>query len=183
MSDDVMQEHSSPDSDPEVLPEDVRETGETVYQGGTDRLVPVGEAIRYRKRAQAAEQGLRELKGVMQDTQVELEQAKQAIDEFERRQKIDEQLVKAEVVDHDVARLLTETALGLMDEPDIKVVIDDLRRQKPYLFKNRSVNASHMSARIREGGHHLAGQAAEQAAVSGNRQDLLRYLRLRRKKQ
>ena len=101
---------------------------------GSERQVPVGEAIRYRKRAQAAEQELGDLKGQFQDVKVELEQARQTVSQLERRQAIDEVLTDAETVDLEVARLLTEAAVSMMDEPDIRMAIEDLRRHKPYLF-------------------------------------------------
>lgn len=146
----------------------------------SERLVPVSEAIRYRRRAQAAEQGANDLKGEIQDTRVELEQARQSILQLERRQKIDELLVDSEVVDLEVARLLTEVAVEMMDEPDVKMAIDDLKRHKPYLFTTRGTEGSFMAARLRGSSHHEVEQAAGCAAISGDRRDLLRYLRLRR---
>lgn len=149
---------------------------------GLDRLVPVGEAIRYRKRAQTAEQELNDLRGRFQDLQVELEHSHQAVTQLERRQKIDELLTGAEAVDLDVARLLTEAAVEMMDEPDVRLAIEDLRRHKPYLFRKHQSERSVMPVRHRENGTVRTHQAAEQASVSGDRRDLLKYLRLRRKK-
>ncbi len=146
-----------------------------------ERLVPVSESIRYRKRAQVAEQQLADTKGHLQDTQAELEQVRQTMDKLERRQHIDALLADADAVDLEVARLLTEMAVEMMDEPDVKLAIEDLRRHKPYLFRQRLVGASAMPARGHDTADHQSQQAAEQAAVSGDRRDLLRYLRLRRK--
>jgi signal recognition particle GTPase len=146
-----------------------------------ERFVPVSEAIRYRRRAQTAEQCLAELKGQLQDTNVELEQSRSLIDKLERRQQIDEVLSESDAVDLEVTRLLTEAAVEMMEDPDIREVVEDLRRHKPYLFRKQSVKATVMGAHPRGPGRSEVNQAAEQAAATGNRRDLLRYLRLRRK--
>lgn len=145
----------------------------------SSRLVPVSESIRYRKRAQSAEQELATLQTKLADSQTELAQLRDAVSTMERRQKIDALLADAEAVDFDVARLLTEAAVEAMDEPDVQLAIEELRRSKPYLFTARRTAASAMGARR----YHDTGQAelaADAAARSGDRRDLLRYLRLRR---
>ncbi len=169
------------ETDAAVVPQKKQESHDPDNSEGGEKLVPVGEAIRYRKRAQAAEQELAELKGCVQDIHVELEQARQTVKHLERRQKIDDLLVGADTVDVDVARLLTEAAVEMMDQPDIALAIEDLRRQKPYLFRKRRSAAGHMPARVRSKSAHDADEAAERAATTGDRHDLLRYLRLRRK--
>ena len=148
------------------------------------RLVPVTEAIRYRKRAQTAEQQLEALKGQLQDSQVELEQARQSLTALDRRQRIDQILAESDAIDLEVARLLTEAAVADMDEPDIKLAIEDLQRHKPYLFRHRnngSTTGSAMTARPRDGLNTTTQHAARQAAATGDRRDLLKYLRLRRR--
>lgn len=167
-------------ADADVSPAEAEDAGR---DASSQRLVPVTEAIRYRKRAQAAEQELGAAKGRLQDLQVELEQARQTIDALDRRQRIDAMLADAEAVDLEVARLLTEAAVEVMDEPDVKLAIDELRRLKPYLFRRRADGgAASMPARQRGGGGHHADEAADRAASTGDRRDLLRYLRLRRTK-
>jgi predicted RNase H-like nuclease (RuvC/YqgF family) len=146
-----------------------------------DKLVPVGEAIRYRKRAQTAEQQLECLNEDLRNLSADLDQANQTITGLERRQQMDAMLSDANAIDLEAARLLTEQAVLMMDEPDIKMAIDDLRRHKPYLFRRRyDEGQSAMAPAIHPNGHDPAEQAAEQAAKSGDRRDLLRYLRLRR---
>jgi len=180
-SNDVVQQDTCPEVESAAsLAAGSESQKEEEKRDGSERLVPVSEAIRYRRRAQAAEQGANDLKGEVQDARVELEQARQSIIQLERRQKIDELLIDSEVVDLEVARLLTEVAVEMMDEPDVKMTIDDLKRHKPYLFKTRGSDGSFMAARLRESSHHETEQAAGRAAISGDRRDLLRYLRLRR---
>lgn len=147
----------------------------------SDKLVPVGEAIRYRKRAQTAEQQLECLNEELRGIGVKLDEANQTITVLERRQQADALLVDADAIDLEAARLLTEQAVLMMDEPDIKLAIDDLRRHKPYLFRRRP-DPDHlaMAPAIQHTGHDPAEQAAQNAARTGDRRDLLRYLRLRR---
>lgn len=147
-----------------------------------DRFVPVNEAIRYRKRAQAAEQQIASIQQQLDQAQQRYEEAEQAIESLERRQRIDELLAEADTVDMEAARLLTEVAVQSMDEPDLAEAVDDLRRHKPYLFhrEGRGVGGLALAPRL-EGVDDPLAQAAEQAQHSGDRRDLLRYLRLRRR--
>ena len=147
-----------------------------------DKLVPVSEAIRYRKRAQTAEQQLEELNEKVRAISAELDEANQTIHSLERRQQVDALLMDADAIDLEAARLLTEQAVTTMDEPDVELAVRDLRRHKPYLFRRRSdTTNSAMAPNIPSHGPDPAEQAAEQAARSGDRRDLLRYLRLRRR--
>lgn len=147
-----------------------------------DRFVPVTEAIRYRKRAQAAEQQLAGLQTQLDESRHRFEQAEQTIESLERRQRIDALLVEADAIDIDAARLLTEAAVQTMNEPDVTEAVDDLRRHKPFLFHPDSSDAGGLAlAPMIEGQDDPLAQAAEQAQHSGDRRDLLRYLRLRRR--
>lgn len=145
------------------------------------KLVPVTEAIRYRKRAQTAERELEEIKGRLQDLQDEAEQARETVTRLERRQQIDALLADTGAVDLEVARLLTEAAVEQMDDADVRLAIDDLRRAKPYLFRHATAaSAAAMPAKQSDGPVRRAEEAAESARSSGDRRELLRYLRLRR---
>ena len=148
----------------------------------TARQVPVTEAIRYRKRAQSAEQQLQELQSRFATLQQQLDESQQTVTALERRQKIDALLADSDAIDFEAARLLTEVALSQMDEPDLDLAVQDLRRDKPYLFRRRRPAepspALAMGQRLAEPpAHH---HAAAQAAATGDRRDLLDYLRLRR---
>lgn len=146
-----------------------------------DKLVPVSEAIRYRKRAQTAEQQLEQLNEQLRDVSARLEEADQTITGLERRSQVDALLMEADAIDVETARLLAEQAVHEMDEPDVSLAIEDLRRHKPYLFRRRiDKDASAMAPAVQDHGHDPAELAAQDAARSGDRRDLLRYLRLRR---
>ncbi len=163
-------------------PETKDETVDEQQPGiGGEKLVPVSEAIRYRKRAQTAEQQLDQLNTELGDLRAKLTEADQVITALERRQQVDSLLMEADTVDLEAARLLTEQAVLTMDEPDVAMVVKDLKRHKPYLFRRRTeVGSSAMSPTIDSPGHDPAELAAQDAARTGDRRDLLRYLRLRR---
>ena len=146
-----------------------------------DKLVPVSEAIRYRKRAQTAEQQLESLNEELGGLRARLVEADQTITALERRQQMDALLTESESVDLEAARLLTEHAVAMMQEPDVKLAVEDLKRNKPYLFRQRHRSgASTMAPSTGHDGHDTADLAAEQAMQTGDRRDLLRYLRLKR---
>ncbi|MEM9753092.1 MAG: hypothetical protein AAF916_06870 [Planctomycetota bacterium] len=163
--------------DKQADPSEPRDT--TATPTPDDRLVPVTESIRYRKRAQLAETKADALQQRVDELTRTLSENEQAMAALERRQRIDQELARAEAVDLDVARLLTEAAVTTMEEPDVAAAIDDLRRHKPYLFRPRGRAARNMGPVL----HDLASpleDAAERAIASGDRRDLLQYLRLRR---
>jgi len=157
---------------------------EEAAEGGEVKLVPVGEAKRYRKRAQAAETIAADLQKALAEKTSKLDEQAQAIRELEQERAIDEALIEAHAVDLETARLLTGMALGEMDEPDVERAVAELRERKPFLFRRvargtgalspRDVTAAPASERL--------SRAAEEACASGQRQDVLRYLRLRRRR-
>jgi hypothetical protein len=148
---------------------------------GTDKMVPVTEAIRYRRRAQQAEQRLDTLERELSDLRDRYDASQETITALERRERIDTLLTEADAVDLEAARLLTEVAVSAMDEPDVALAVADLRRHKPYLFDHGGVGLpSAMGPREPESSPDPAADAADQARTSGDRRDLLRYLRLRR---
>ncbi len=153
-------------------------TNDEVSQAG-EKLVPVSESIRYRKRAQAAEQRLVELQEQLEQARADLEESRQTLDAVEQRQRIDHLLIEADAIDLEAARLLTEIAVASDEEPDLAEAVEQLKARKPYLFRRDGRGAGGMSARPR-GGPGGLDDAARIASQSGDRRDLLRYLRLRR---
>ena len=163
-------------------PDEPTPTDDAATPSPTDRLVPVAEAIRYRKRAQVAEQQLTALQHRLDAAQQRCEVAEQTITGLERRQKIDALLAEADAIDLDAARLLTEAAVQAMSEPDVAEAVADLRRHKPYLFhpQTDSLGGLALAPGPDEQDDPMA-RAAQEAQHSGDRRDLLRYLRLRRR--
>jgi chromosome segregation ATPase len=148
-----------------------------------ERLVPVSEARRYRKRAQAAEAAVEEILADLRTKEEQIEDQQRALDDLRRRQEIDDLLNDAQAVDVETARVLTELTCAEMDEPDLTEAVAAVRRRKPFLFRTAErtsgVLAPEPAGRIPA--HEVLDNAAEQAQATGRRQDLLRYLRLRRK--
>lgn len=128
-----------------------------------DRLVPVSEAKKYRKRAQAAEKILADLKAELGER--------------------DKKLQEAGAIDLETATLLTEMALVETDDPDVEQTVSDLRRRKPFLFRSNTRGAVVLGPKIdndRSPAADVLERAAVEAHTTGSRSALLRYLRLRR---
>lgn len=150
-----------------------------------DRLVPVSEAKKYRKRAQAAEKILEDLKQEITQKNQLLHENEQLINDLQHRQHIDELLVDSQAIDLDATRLLTEMALTQMQEPDVEQAVADLRMRKPLLFRATQTVAASLGPKgfeFQQQQSHSLEQAATEAHSTGNRTDLMRYLRLRRHK-
>ncbi len=136
------------------------------------------------------------LQSELTQLQQQLHEARQTVRDLDRKRKIDALLAESDAVDLSTVRLLTEAAIVDMDEPDLKLVIADLRRSKPFLFRGRrssnsssnptdSANTSPTPRAVAQGLRITppplqAQQAAQQAIATGSRRDVLRYLRLRR---
>ncbi len=155
-----------------------------------EKSVPLAEAIRLRRRAQEAEAKAGELSARVGELERLLAQAREALDSVERRRRVDLALLEADAVDLESARLLTELALGQMERPDEAVAVGELRRRKPFMFRTRrgqsggAIGAggggTAMSARTRQAATDSLLNLAEEAARTGDRRALLRYLQARR---
>lgn len=147
-------------------------------------MVPVAESIRYRKRAQTAEQQLEETRNRLSEIEAQLSSADETIEHLERSQRVNELLTDADTIDIDTARLLTEAALLQMEIPDLETAVSNLKRQKPFLFRHRRPASRAMSAHVPDPAamDQDLEHAAAQAAATGHRRDLLSYLRLRRQR-
>lgn len=145
-----------------------------------ERLVPVSEAIRYRRRAQQAEQQFEQMQRDLEQTRRQLAEADALVTRLERRQRIDQLLAESDTIDMQAARLLTESAIEALDEPDVEAAVADLRRHKPYLFGRASLAGAPTMGADGMTEADVVSTAQREAATSGHRRDLLRYLRLRR---
>lgn len=149
-----------------------------------ERLVPVSEARKYRKRAQQAEQQLRALQREVQEHETRLREREEMIRDLDQARAIDAALIESNVIDLEAARLLAELELADADEPTVDDAIDELKRRRPYLFTSHS--SAPRSSGAQSPAHEPAApdetnRSANEAASTGRREDLLRYLRLRRK--
>ena len=181
---------SEPIEQGSAIKQPVETEHETESRSEEMKLVPVSEAIRYRKRAQAAEKQVEELKGQLTHVEEHLCETKKQIDDARAEQEVRLALIDADAVDVETARLLVQNMLDENAEgegnPDIGQIVRTIRERKPFLFRTeRSVqdNGSVMGGHLRPQQIHRATplhHAASEARNSGRRQDLLRYMRLRR---
>ena len=151
-----------------------------MQEGKRERQVPVSEAIRQRKRAQDAEARLAEMGERLGEMERDLSAARAALDAAERARQIDAALADADAVDLETARLLTEMAVSQMDEPDVRLAVEELRRKKGFLFRRRRTGTGAATGAIASPGRGRVMEAARAAADSGDRAALLAYLRARR---
>ena len=153
------------------------------------QLVPVSEAIKYRKRAQAAEQQVEQLTRRLDEQQQQQQELKTNLDAMKLETELTQQLAQAGVIDVEAALLLAQK---IKDSPenkgkDTKRLIEVLRRERPYFFSSAinemSGTLAAPTAGIQAQGHGSVGiltRAAQQARQSGSRKDMQEYLRLRR---
>ncbi len=150
---------------------------------------PVSEELLERAEEEDGSALVAELEARVAELESELAGAREALDASERRGEIERRLTEAEAIDLETARLLTEAAVSAMEEPDVALAVEDLRRRKPFLFAgDRSGGARPRSASAlspaREHGTNGSGEAlrelADEARSSGDRRALLQYLRQRR---
>lgn len=148
------------------------------------RLVSVSEAIRYRKRAQAAERDLAQTRARLEEATRQAQAAQQRLAQVERRAAIDAGLVESGATDLEAARLLVESALN-EGEADVAAAIENVRRRRPQMFRTNHSAPRHTAAMgpaVRttpETGRDL-DRAAIAARRSGHNADVMHYMNLRR---
>ncbi len=149
------------------------------------RLVNVAEAIRYRKRAQAAEQELTELRTRLDEAQRQSQAMQQRLGEVERRAAIEAQLVEAGATDMQATRLLVEARLGETQETDVNAAVESVRRERPQMFRSamRRTAAEAMGPAVHaaDQGSRDIRRAAAIARASGHNADVMHYMNLRRR--
>jgi hypothetical protein len=150
-----------------------------------EHLVPVGESIRYRKRAQAAEQKLSELDGQLQESNKRSEGLSAELEELRQDRRLSESLISAGVNDIETALLVAKQRIEASDgDFDVDSIVDSLRNEKRFLFsKTENSVSSIRTLPVRDKTSSARGvveKAARNAAVSGSRCDVQEYMRVRR---
>jgi hypothetical protein len=168
-------------------------------ESGENKLVPVAEAIRYRRRAQQAETRLEQFEQQLQELQSQMTQRDEQLaaadalrDEtatqvtiLENRLAAERLLGKTGVVDLETADMLLSHRLDFsepLDGDTLRRGVEQLLLDKPFLRSLGDANLPGPTAGVR-GRDNTAAQlseAAEAAARTGDRRDVARYLRLRR---
>lgn len=114
--------------------------------------------------------------------EAQLDKERRTVAHLKRRGEIEALLREAEAIDLETAATLVEADIA-NEEPDggAAQAVADLKRRKPFLFVAAAPPPSVASAlRIAPSSTRSVEHAATEAQVSGNRTDLMRYLRLRR---
>lgn len=123
----------------------------------------------------------------LHEAEAHLAEARAALERSERLRAIDNALLRRGVIDLETARLVGERAIDAMETPDAEAMVAELQRSKPFLFRREAaapvrepVAASAMAPHAPEPPRTSATDTARRAAMTGDRAELLRYLRLRR---
>ncbi len=147
-----------------------------------EKLVPVGEAIRYRKRAQSAEQAAEALNEELKASKEQSKQLTEKLQQLENDNAMTMELVSAGAIDLEAAMMMTKSRLK--DGEDVKDVVAQLRNDKGYLFAELAEQAvlPRTSGVKHKKGGAMGGleMAAKRAASSGSRADVQEYLKVRR---
>ena len=166
--------------------ENLLETTEEQDLDGNDaaKLVPVTESIRYRKRAQSAEKKSESLAEQLAEANQKIGRMAQDLTDLQIEQKLVRKLAAAGAADLEAAVLVAKTRMEGKPEADIDACIEQLRREKAYLFGGSMETATFRKtagAKDRAKQTQTAlEQAAKKAARTGSRADLQHYLKLRR---
>ena len=158
--------------------------GSNEQQQRSERLVDVSEAIRYRKRAQSAEQKQTMLEQELAESKSETEKLKKNLSQMTVERQLMEKLVSAGVRDLEAAVIIGKAKLESDSETDAADIVEQLRKEKSYLFNDAPTAAvgsktSGVKSRL-SGVTGSLERAAKKAAKSGSRADLQEYLRARR---
>jgi len=156
--------------------------------GGSEHLevindVAISEEVIWKAKAEDAEEKVGQLEARIVELERDLASANESVSSVERRGQIDLELVAAKAIDLETARLLTEMTIAELDSPDVSVAVRELCARKPFLFacKKPSMHqgVAMGPAGVRSGDDELESMA-NTARSSGDRSELLRYLRVRR---
>ena len=155
-----------------------------VIEGDESKLVPVTESIRYRKRAQNAEKRVEELTTQLGQSEKKALLLSDELDNVRTEHKLTQKLIAAGTVDIESAVLLAKTRMQEQKDLDVDELIEQLKQDKQYLFKNSNKNVTTMKTsgakdHTTDVYANLAN-AARKAANTGSRRDLQEYLKVRR---
>jgi hypothetical protein len=153
------------------------------------RLVSVNEAIKYRKRAQGAERRSEELAVELSEAKGQIDRLTDELGTIRVEQKLLHKLTAAGVTDIEAGLLLARSRVDGDSDERIDGAIEQLKKEKQYLFGKGQPQAGGMAVRGTAGAKSAAGRssgqvvlerAALRAANTGDRKDLQEYLRVRR---
>jgi hypothetical protein len=160
------------------------------------RLVPIGESIRYHKRAQGAERRVEELAGELAEARADAARLVNELKATQKEQELMKRLASEGTRDLEAAVLIAKSRLAETDkagstssqQADLNNVVEQLKKEKQYLFcgqfseKVQTGTAMRTSPakEPRQGTATAIDRAARKAVGTGSRADLQEYMRKRR---
>lgn len=131
-------------------------------------------------KTQAADQELIDTRRKLEETESLRRQLEQTLSHVRAEQRLRDRLTAAGVADMEAALLLTEQRLTQTKDAKPEQVIDQLKREKPYLFTPQVAPQAMQPTR---GKKDKAGPLAQQTTrpVCADRRQLMQYMRTRRK--
>jgi hypothetical protein len=155
-------------------------------EGNNAKLVPIGDSIRYRKRAQGAERRAEELAGELEEARAETERLAGELKAAQKEQELMKRLAAEGTRDLEAAVLIAKSRMASEDKLDAKGAVEQLKKEKGYLFGQAGPGIGGVSAprtspaKEQRGTAGTLERAAKKAAGTGNRVDLQEYMRRRR---
>jgi hypothetical protein len=155
------------------------------------KLVPVGESIRYRKRAQGAEKRVEELAGELAEARAEATRLADELKATQKEQELLGRLASEGVRDLEAAMLVAKARLAGKEQADLNGVVEQLKKEKSYLFlrpgsgqvgdkAQASIAARTSPAKEQRSGAGVLERAAKMATGTGSRSDLQEYMKRKR---
>jgi len=130
-------------------------------------------------KTQAADQELSDTRRKLEETESLRRQLEQTLSQVRAEQRLRDKLTAAGVADMEAAILLTEQRLTQNKDAKPEQVIDQLKREKPYLFTPQVAPQVMQPTR---GKKDKAGPAQQNTKpASADRRQLMQYMKTRRK--
>ncbi|MFA6176320.1 MAG: hypothetical protein WC765_07060 [Phycisphaerae bacterium] len=151
----------------------------------SERLVDVSEAIRYRKRAQSAEQKQTTLEQELNQSKAEVERLNKSLSNMTVERQLIDKLSASGVRDLEAAVIIGKARLEADKQATAVDVVSQLKKEKSYLFADNNLPfaAGGKTSGVKDRQAVTAGtleRTAKRAAKTGSRTDLQEYLRTRR---
>jgi len=149
-----------------------------------EKLVDVSEAIRYRKRAQMAEQKKTLLEQELAERKCEIEKLNRNISQMAIERQLIDKFVSAGVRDLEAAVIIGKNRLEKNPDTSADEVVEQIRKEKSYLFSDLpAATPIAKTSGVKNKLSQTIGvleRAARKASQTNSRTDLQEYLRTRR---
>jgi hypothetical protein len=133
---------------------------------------------------QAAQGELAQMQQRLQEAQLLKEQLAGELVQVRQEQRLKEKLLAAGTADTETAMLVVKSRLSQDDKAELDKVIEQVRREKPYLFEMLSTTSftATRGAKDKSGaGQEKIKTAAAKAIKTAGRTELMEYMKARRR--